>query len=46
MSLDVYGHVVLDPSEDEWREFWIDAYAGATRSAGVVPVWSEETPAE
>jgi integrase len=27
MSLDVYSHVVIDPSEDEWREFWVGFYA-------------------
>lgn len=25
MGLDTYGHVVLDPREDEWRDFWMDA---------------------
>jgi hypothetical protein len=24
--LDVYGLVVLDPREDEWRGFWLDVY--------------------
>lgn len=38
MSLDTYGHVVLDPREDEWRSFWLDAYG----RAGVVPVGSRE----
>jgi hypothetical protein len=41
MSLDVYAHVVIDPAADEWRTFWRGAYA-AGRSAGVVPVWSED----
>jgi integrase len=40
MSLDVYGHIVIDPAADEWREFWRAAYA-AGRSYGVVSVWSE-----
>jgi integrase len=26
MSLDVYSHVVIDRTSDEWREFWIDVY--------------------
>jgi integrase len=34
MSLDVYGHVVLDPAEDDWRGFWKDAYS----RGGVVSV--------
>jgi hypothetical protein len=41
MSLDVYGHVVLDPREDDWRAFWGAVY-GASRRPGVVSVWSEE----
>jgi integrase len=41
MSLDVYGHVVLDPADDEWRDFWTAVY-DASRRRGVVPVWSEE----
>jgi integrase len=40
MTLDVYGHVLIDPSEDEWRDFWHVAYVGE-RSPGVVSVWSE-----
>jgi integrase len=35
MLHDVYGHVVIDPNGDEWRAFWIGAYA-ANRSPGVV----------
>jgi integrase len=41
MTLDVYGHVVLDPRQDEWRDFWTAVY-DASRRRGVVPVWSEE----
>ncbi len=41
MSLDVYGHVIIDPAADEWRGFWRDAYV-AERAPGVVPVWSEK----
>jgi integrase len=41
MSLDVYGHVVLDPREDDWRAFWGAVY-DARRRPGVVPVWSEQ----
>jgi len=26
MPLDVYGHVVVDTRDDEWREFWLDVY--------------------
>jgi integrase len=37
-SLDTYGHVVLDPAEDEWRDFWQAAYS----RRGVAPVWSRE----
>jgi integrase len=29
MSQDIYGHVLIDASEDEWRAFWLDAYAAA-----------------
>lgn len=29
MGLDVYGHVVLDPREDEWRDFWLEVSSGA-----------------
>lgn len=42
MSLDVYGHVVLDPREDEWRDFWLDAYEGTRRSPGAAPVRHED----
>lgn len=41
MSFGVYGHVVLGPREDEWRDFWTAVY-DASRRRGVVPVWSEE----
>jgi hypothetical protein len=41
MSLDTYGHVVLDPREDEWRDFW-EAVYDANRRRGVVPVRHEE----
>lgn len=34
MSLDVYGHVTLDPREDEWRIFWRAVY-DRTREAPV-----------
>jgi hypothetical protein len=34
MTLDVYGHVLIDPSDDEWRGFWQAAYVGE-RSPGV-----------
>lgn len=40
-SLNVYGHVILDPKEDEWRDFWIAAYA-AKRRPGAAPVRHEE----
>lgn len=33
-STDTYGHVILDPAGDEWRDFWLDAYA-ATGAAQV-----------
>ena len=26
MTLDVYASVVIDPSADEWRDFWREAY--------------------
>lgn len=26
MLTGVYGHVIIDPSSDEWRDFWLDAY--------------------
>lgn len=32
MSLDVYGHVIV-PGQDEWRAFWLDAYARERRLA-------------
>jgi integrase len=41
LSLDVYGHVVLDPREDEWREFWLEVYA-AQRRSGAARVRHEE----
>jgi integrase len=41
MTLDVYGHVMIDPSDDEWRKFWQATYFGE-RSPGVVPVSSGE----
>lgn len=41
LSLDVYGHLILDPREDEWREFWLDVYRpGGIR--GAAPVRHEE----
>jgi integrase len=27
MTLDVYGHVLIDSHDDEWRQFWTDTYA-------------------
>lgn len=45
LSLDTYSHVVIDPSEDEWREFWLEFYA-AERLPGAVPVRHEEVDAE
>jgi integrase len=47
MLTDVYGHVVVDPNDDEWRSFWLDAYdrqrrpKAVERRSGVVSVWSE-----
>lgn len=29
MSLDTYGHIVLDPEGDEWRDFWREVYRPA-----------------
>lgn len=40
-STDTYGHVIVDPAGDEWREFWLAAYA-ATRRPGAAPVRHEE----
>ena len=47
MLTDVYGHVVIDPANDEWAAFWLGAYDRARRprsavepSPGVVSVWS------
>jgi hypothetical protein len=44
-----YGHVVLDPNGDEWRDFWLGAYEQARRPKravegrpGVAPVWPGE----
>jgi hypothetical protein len=31
MLSDVYGHVVVDPDEDEWGAFWQQAYQAQTR---------------
>lgn len=45
MTLDVYSHVVIDPSEDEWRQFWLDFYV-SERLPSAVPVWHEEGDAE
>jgi len=49
MLTDVYGHVVLDPSGDEWRGFWLSAYERARRPKsaaesrpGVASVWPGE----
>lgn len=33
MSSDVYGHVIV-AGEDEWRDFWLETYAGERRLAG------------
>jgi len=41
MTQDTYGHVMIDPGQDEWRAFWLASYA-SERSAGVVSVWSQE----
>jgi len=41
MTLDVYGHVMIDPSDDEWRKFWQATYVGK-RFPGVGPVWGQE----
>lgn len=49
MSLDVYGHVIV-PGQDEWRNFWLDAYArerrlaGTNHAAGRAPVMHEPAP--
>jgi hypothetical protein len=43
MSLDVCGHVILDPQDDGWRDFWTTVYA-AKRRRRVVPVWQTEEP--
>lgn len=40
-ELGVYGHVVLGPREDEWRDFWTAVY-DASRRRGVVRVWADE----
>jgi integrase len=46
MSLDVYGHVIV-PGQDEWRGFWLDAYArerrlaASNRGTGDAPVIHE-----
>jgi integrase len=49
MLTDVYGHVVLDPSGDEWGGFWLGAYEqarrpkrAAERHPGVASVWPGE----
>jgi integrase len=42
LSLDVYGHVISDPREDEWRGFWLAAYA-AKGARGAAQVRHEET---
>lgn len=44
MLLDVYGHVMVDPSGDVWRDFWIDTYREERLPAthSVVPMRSEE----
>jgi integrase len=31
MLSDVYGHVVVEPDEDEWGAFWLEAYQAQTR---------------
>lgn len=47
MSSDVYGHVVIDPDGDEWRQFWLEAYEQERRPKraqalpGEVPVRSK-----
>jgi hypothetical protein len=53
---DVYGHVVVDPDEDEWGAFWQEAYQAQTRpkralrrslgGAPVGPRWGQERPSE
>lgn len=40
MSLDTYGHVVIDPAGDVWRDFWLSVYANE-RSRGEAPVGQE-----
>jgi len=41
MSLDTYGHVVLDPRDDEWRDFWLSVY-DAERAPRAAPVRHQE----
>jgi integrase len=44
MLTDVYGHVVIEPDGDEWRDFWLTAYdhqrrpRAVERLPGVAPV--------
>ena len=40
-SLDTYGHVVLDPAGDEWRDFWVAVYA-AGRDPAAAPLLHED----
>lgn len=35
MSLDTYGHVMVDPSEDRWRTFWLSVYGNERRRTPV-----------
>lgn len=41
LSLDVYGHVILDPREDEWRDFWLAVYR-PSGAPGAAPVRHEQ----
>jgi integrase len=41
-SQDTYGHVVLDPRGDEWRDFWLETYESAGRVPREAPVRHEE----
>jgi len=41
-STDVYGHVIVDPRGDEWRDFWLAIYA-ARHASGAARVRHEET---
>lgn len=39
-TTDTYGHVVVDPSKDRWRNFWLETYA-RERPAGAAQVRHE-----